>query len=78
MKILYGKSKKPIAMLIPLEGTNTRRKIGILDGIASYNRKYKNYKVSFVSFIDFIFPFVSFSFTNNDLNAMSLVSFVSF
>jgi antitoxin (DNA-binding transcriptional repressor) of toxin-antitoxin stability system len=36
VKILYGKSKKPIAMIIPLEETNLPRKIGILDGIASF------------------------------------------
>jgi antitoxin (DNA-binding transcriptional repressor) of toxin-antitoxin stability system len=36
VKVLYGKSKKPIAMIIPLEDTNTPRNIGVLDGIASY------------------------------------------
>jgi hypothetical protein len=39
VKILYGKLKKPIAMLIPLENTNGPRKIGILDGIASYTEE---------------------------------------
>ncbi|MDR1182098.1 MAG: hypothetical protein LBL13_09000 [Bacteroidales bacterium] len=37
VKILYGKSKKPIAMIVPLEEEkDTPRKIGILDGVASY------------------------------------------
>jgi antitoxin (DNA-binding transcriptional repressor) of toxin-antitoxin stability system len=39
VKILYGKSKKPIAMIIPLEDTNTPRNIGVLDGIASYKEE---------------------------------------
>jgi antitoxin (DNA-binding transcriptional repressor) of toxin-antitoxin stability system len=39
VKILYGKSKKPIAMIIPLEDTNIPRKIGILDGVASYKEE---------------------------------------
>jgi antitoxin (DNA-binding transcriptional repressor) of toxin-antitoxin stability system len=40
VKILYGKSKKPIAMIVPLEEDKyTHRKIGILDGIASYKEE---------------------------------------
>jgi antitoxin (DNA-binding transcriptional repressor) of toxin-antitoxin stability system len=39
VKILYGKSKIPIAMIIPLENTTIPRKIGILDGIASYKEE---------------------------------------
>jgi antitoxin (DNA-binding transcriptional repressor) of toxin-antitoxin stability system len=39
VKILYGKSKKPIAMIIPLEDMNTPRKIGILDGIATFKEE---------------------------------------
>jgi antitoxin (DNA-binding transcriptional repressor) of toxin-antitoxin stability system len=34
IKILYGKSKKPVAMIVPVE-TNTR-KIGILDDKAQF------------------------------------------
>jgi antitoxin (DNA-binding transcriptional repressor) of toxin-antitoxin stability system len=34
VKILYGKSKEPIAMIIPLADMKSHRKIGILDGIA--------------------------------------------
>jgi antitoxin (DNA-binding transcriptional repressor) of toxin-antitoxin stability system len=36
VKILYGKSKKPVAMIIPLEGKNCPREIGILDGKATF------------------------------------------
>jgi hypothetical protein len=39
VKILYGKSKKPIAMIVPLEDMNSPRKIGILDGIASFQEE---------------------------------------
>jgi len=36
IKILYGKSKKPVAMIIPIEGINSPRGIGILDGKATF------------------------------------------
>ena len=36
VKILYGKSKKPIAMIVPVENRDKPRKIGILDGKASF------------------------------------------
>jgi antitoxin (DNA-binding transcriptional repressor) of toxin-antitoxin stability system len=36
VKILYGKSKKPVAMIIPIENINSPRKIGILDGKATF------------------------------------------
>jgi antitoxin (DNA-binding transcriptional repressor) of toxin-antitoxin stability system len=36
IKILYGKSKKPVAMMVPLENPNSPRKIGILDGKARF------------------------------------------
>jgi len=32
--ILYGKAKKPVAMLVPFEEKTRKRKIGILDGKA--------------------------------------------
>ena len=32
IKILYGKAKKPVAMIVPISNTNSPRKIGILDG----------------------------------------------
>jgi hypothetical protein len=32
IKILYGKAKKPVAMITPIGSTNSPRKIGILDG----------------------------------------------
>lgn len=35
-KILYGKAKKPVAMIVPIEKAETPRKIGILDGKASF------------------------------------------
>jgi len=36
VKILYGKSKKPVAMIIPIEDINSPRAIGILDGKAAF------------------------------------------
>jgi antitoxin (DNA-binding transcriptional repressor) of toxin-antitoxin stability system len=36
VKILYGKSKKPVAMIIPIENINCPREIGILDGKAAF------------------------------------------
>jgi antitoxin (DNA-binding transcriptional repressor) of toxin-antitoxin stability system len=39
VKIVYGKSKKPIAMLVPLEDVTLPRKIGILNGKASFKTK---------------------------------------
>ena len=36
VKILYGKSKKPIAMIVPIENTNSHRRIGVLDGKATF------------------------------------------
>ena len=36
VKILYGKSKKPVAMIIPIENINNPREIGILDGKAAF------------------------------------------
>jgi antitoxin (DNA-binding transcriptional repressor) of toxin-antitoxin stability system len=36
VKILYGKSKKPLAMIIPIENINCPREIGILDGKATF------------------------------------------
>jgi antitoxin (DNA-binding transcriptional repressor) of toxin-antitoxin stability system len=38
VKIVYGKAKKPVAMIVPLED-NSPRKIGILDGIASFKEE---------------------------------------
>jgi hypothetical protein len=40
VQILYGKSKKPIALIVPLEkNTSVPRKIGVLEGIASYREE---------------------------------------
>ncbi|MDR3343484.1 MAG: prevent-host-death protein [Treponema sp.] len=35
VKILYGRAKKPVAMIVPLEDIRNPRKIGILNGKAS-------------------------------------------
>jgi antitoxin (DNA-binding transcriptional repressor) of toxin-antitoxin stability system len=37
VKILYGKAKRPIAMLVPPEGHKRSRKIGILEGKATFS-----------------------------------------
>ena len=37
--ILYGRRKKPIAMIVPFEEKKTERKIGILDGKVKINFK---------------------------------------
>ena len=50
VKILYGKSKKPVAMLVPLENKNTPRKIGFLNGKASFKEK-GNGKISEKEFL---------------------------
>jgi antitoxin (DNA-binding transcriptional repressor) of toxin-antitoxin stability system len=39
VKILYGKAKKPIAMIVPIETKDAPRKIGMLDGRASFSTK---------------------------------------
>jgi antitoxin (DNA-binding transcriptional repressor) of toxin-antitoxin stability system len=39
IKILYGKSKKPVAMIVPMENMNTPRKIGVLDGRATFKKE---------------------------------------
>jgi len=38
VKILYGKSKKPVAMIVPMEDINIPRKIGVLDGKATFKK----------------------------------------
>ena len=38
-KILYGKARKPIAMIIPIEHEDKSRKIGVLDGKAKFKIK---------------------------------------
>jgi len=35
-KILYGKSKKPVAMIVPINNFENPRKIGILEGKAKF------------------------------------------
>ena len=36
VKILYGKSKKPVAMIVPITNADNPRKIGVLDGKATF------------------------------------------
>jgi len=36
IKILYGKSKKPVAMIVPIEDSTSPRKIGPLEGKATF------------------------------------------
>ncbi|MCL2441812.1 MAG: prevent-host-death protein [Treponema sp.] len=39
IKILYGKSKKPVAMIVPIDNIDSPRKIGLLDGKAAFKAK---------------------------------------
>jgi antitoxin (DNA-binding transcriptional repressor) of toxin-antitoxin stability system len=50
VKIVYGKSKKPVAMIVPVENINNPRKIGILDGKATFKTK-GNGKISEEEFL---------------------------
>ncbi len=50
VKILYGKSKKPVAIIIPIENINTPRSIGIMDGKATFKAK-GNGKISEEDFL---------------------------
>ena len=50
VKILFGKSKKPVAMIVPIEYRASPRKIGILDGKAVYKVK-GNGKISEKEFL---------------------------
>jgi antitoxin (DNA-binding transcriptional repressor) of toxin-antitoxin stability system len=36
VKILYGKSKKPVAIITPIENMNIPRAIGVMDGKAEF------------------------------------------
>ena len=36
VKILYGKSKQPIAMIVPIRNMDSTRQIGVLDGKATF------------------------------------------
>jgi len=36
IKILYGKSKRPVAMIVPIEDRDGPRRLGILDGKATF------------------------------------------
>ena len=50
VKILYGKSKKPVAMIVPLKDIGSPRKIGLLDGKATFKTN-ENGKISEEEFL---------------------------
>ena len=50
VKVLFGKSKKPVAMIIPIENMTSPRRIGALDGIAAF-REDGNGKISEEEFL---------------------------
>ena len=50
VKILYGKSKKPVAMIVPIENLDSPRKIGVLDGMAVF-KEDGNGKISEEEFL---------------------------
>ena len=50
VKILYGKAKKPIAMIVPLEHEKIPRKIGISEGTAFF-KTHGNGKISEKEFL---------------------------
>jgi len=37
IKVLYGRAKKPVARLVPMEENMPARRLGILDGKASFS-----------------------------------------
>ena len=39
VKILYGKAKKPVAMIVPVENRDSPRGIGFLEGIANFSEE---------------------------------------
>jgi len=50
IKILYGKSKKPVAMIVPINDIGGSRKIGILDGKAEF-KSHGGGKISLDEFL---------------------------
>jgi antitoxin (DNA-binding transcriptional repressor) of toxin-antitoxin stability system len=50
VKVLYGKSKKPVAMIVPITNTGSSRKIGILDGKATF-KEHGNGKITEKEFL---------------------------
>jgi prevent-host-death family protein len=52
VKVLYGKAKKPVAMIVPIPaGKKAERKIGILDGKAKIEFK-ENFKMTTEELLD--------------------------
>ena len=39
VKILFGKSKIPVAMIVPVKDLDSPRKIGALDGVAAFKEE---------------------------------------
>jgi antitoxin (DNA-binding transcriptional repressor) of toxin-antitoxin stability system len=37
IEVLFGKAKKPIAMIVPIEEKRSKRKLGLLEGKASFS-----------------------------------------
>lgn len=50
IEILYGKTKKPVAMLVPISDTHPSREIGILDGQVDFTET-DNGKISEAEFL---------------------------
>ena len=50
IKILYGKSKKPVAMIVPIENSGIPRQIGLLEGTAKF-KESGNGKISDEEFL---------------------------
>ena len=50
IKVLFGKAKRPVAMIIPIEKSNTPRHIGVLDGRGTF-KAVKNSKISEKEFL---------------------------
>jgi len=49
-RILYGKSKKPVAMITPIKNQNRPRRLGVLDRKATFKTK-GNGKISVEEFL---------------------------
>ena len=55
VKVLYGKAKKPVAMIVPIENLNSSRKLGALEGIASFTETGDT-KISEEEFLTYDLP----------------------
>jgi len=50
VKVLYGRSKRPVAMIVPIENAGSPRKIGVLEGKATF-KIIENGKISEKEFL---------------------------